>query len=411
MLAVGLMSGTSRDGMDAALVETDGEDCVVCKESITLPYDEGFREELARLCALQNKEQGLQDLAQNLATRLGSKLADIAYRAVAELLTGAKEGAREGGRRVEVVGFHGHTVFHAPERGQTLQIGDGARLARLCKTRVVCNFRQKDMEYGGQGAPLAPLYHRAVARQLRASKRGLSEQGLSEHPLVFVNIGGVANVTWIAPPNKKDKAKDKRGEEVMLAFDVGAGNALLDDWVARRTGQPFDKDGELASKGRVCTRTLLRLLELGEPFFALAPPKSLDRDHFSLTLLEEASLSLEDGAATLTAFLVESLWLARRFFPSQPRLWLLCGGGRKNRAVVEGLRRKLAEDKSGEDQRRTTDRIEVLPIDKLGFDGDALEAQAFAYLAVRRLRGLPSAYPSLTGASEATCGGDIYACG
>ena len=392
MLAVGLMSGTSRDGMDAALVETDGEDCVVCKESITLPYDEGFREELARLCVLQNKEQGLQDLAQNLATRLGSKLADIAYRAVAELLTGAKEG----GSRVEVVGFHGHTVFHAPERGQTLQIGDGARLARLCKTRVVCNFRQKDMEYGGQGAPLAPLYHRAVARQLRTSKRGLSE-----HPLVFVNIGGVANVTWIAPPDKKD-------EEAMLAFDVGAGNALLDDWVARRTGQPFDKDGELASKGRVCARTLRRLLELGEPFFALAPPKSLDRDHFSLALLEEASLSLEDGAATLTAFLVESLWLARRFFPSQPRLWLLCGGGRKNRAVVEGLRRKLAEDKLAEDKRRTTDRIEALAIDTLGFDGDALEAQAFAYLAVRRLRGLPSAYPSLTGASEATCGGDLY---
>ena len=416
MLAVGLMSGTSRDGMDAALVETDGEDCVVCKESITLPYEEGFREELARLCALQNKEQGLQDLAQNLATRLGSKLADIAYRAVAELLTGAKEGAREGGRRVEVVGFHGHTVFHAPERGETLQIGDGARLARLCKTRVVCNFRQKDMEYGGQGAPLAPLYHRAVARQLRASKRDLNKRGLNkrglnkrdlnkrdlnEHPLVFVNIGGVANVTWIAPPKEQD-------EEAMLAFDVGVGNALLDDWVARRTGQPFDKDGELASKGRVCARTLLRLLEFGEPFFALAPPKSLDRDHFSLALLEEASLSLEDGAATLTAFLVESLWLARRFFPSQPHLWLLCGGGRKNRAVVEGLRRKLAEDKLAEDKRRTTDRIEALAIDTLGFDGDALEAQAFAYLAVRRLRGLPSAYPSLTGASEATCGGDLY---
>ena len=384
------MSGTSRDGMDVALIETDGEDRVVCKESLTLPYDESFRRDLACLCASPKN-------VSSFARRLGEQLADIAYRAIAELM-----GRQEDISRLAVVGFHGHTVFHAPAKnqilGRTLQIGDGARLARLCKTRVVCNFRQKDMDHGGQGAPLAPLYHRAVARQLRARARFLSEH-FGDSPLVFVNIGGIANVTWIA----RQEEKDDVGDERMLAFDVGAGNALLDDWVSFRTRHAFDKDGELASKGRVCERTLRQLL--ADPFFGLPPPKSLDRDHFSLTPLEKAGLSLEDGAATLTAFLVESLLLARQFFPSKPRLWLLCGGGRKNRVVVEGLRQKIAAEKCQEKH-----RIEVCPIDALGFDGDALEAQAFAYLAVRRLRGLPSAYPALTGASKPSCGGDLYSC-
>ena len=154
----------------------------------------------------------------------------------------------------------------------------------------------------------------------------------------------------------------------------------------------------LASKGKVSARVLRRLLD--DSFFALPPPKSLDRDHFTLALLDAAGLSLEDGAATLTDFLVESLCLARRFFPSSPRQWLLCGGGRKNRAIVQGLRQALASE-----------QVAVCPIDDLGFDGDALEAQAFAYLAVRRLCGLPSAYPMLTGACKATCGGDLYPCG
>ena len=400
------MSGTSRDGMDAALIETDGEDRIVCQQSLTLPYDKSFRQELARLCVCKNKERNNdskdhkdkddndkdKDKASLLAARLGSELADIALCAIKELMGGRQEEIS----RLGVVGFHGHTVFHAPERGQTLQIGDGARLARRCQTRVVCNFRQKDMEYGGQGAPLAPLYHRAIARQLRA-REDFSSEHSSGRSLVFVNIGGVANVTWIAPQKKKEEG----GDESMLAFDVGAGNALLDDWVSRCAGQAFDKNGAFASKGRVCARTLRRLLS--DPFFALLPPKSLDRDHFSLAPLEEAGLSLEEGAATLTAFLVESLWLARRFFPTKPMRWLLCGGGRKNHAIVEGLRRTLAEEGQG-----TTHSSEALPIDALGFDGDALEAQAFAYLAVRRLRGLPSAYPALTGASRPTCGGDLY---
>ena len=320
-------------------------------------------------------------------------------------------GRQEETRRLSVVGFHGHTVFHAPEQGKTLQIGDSARLAQSCNTRVVGNFRQKDMEHGGQGAPLAPLYHRAVARQLRASGACASE-----HSLVFVNIGGVANVTWISPcqkdntkKGKTEKGKTEKGKteeskmeeqatESMLAFDVGAGNALLDDWVSRRTDLSFDRNGMLASKGMVSARVLRRLLD--DSFFALPPPKSLDRDHFTLALLDAAGLSLEDGAATLTDFLVESLCLARRFFPSSPRQWLLCGGGRKNRAIVQGLRQALASE-----------QVAVCPIDDLGFDGDALEAQAFAYLAVRHLCGLPSAYPVLTGARKATCGGDLYPCG
>ncbi len=397
------MSGTSRDGMDAAMIETDGEDRVVCKQSLTLPYDENFRRDLARLCALHNEQttdKGALLAIKTENNRVGEELADIAGRAVEQLMQKSDVAC------LDVVGFHGHTVFHAPAKdqnkdqnkdqilGRTLQIGDGARLARRCKTRVVCNFRQKDMEHGGQGAPLAPLYHRAVARQLRAEK-----SVLNEHPVVFVNIGGVANITWIAPRSEEggQEGGQEGLEESMLAFDTGAGNALLDDWVSRHTRQAFDRDGGFASKGMVCERTLGGLL--ADPFFAVPPPKSLNRDHFSLTALEDAALSLEDGAATLTAFLVESLWLARRFFPLPPRLWLLCGGGRKNRAVVEGLRKKM----------QTEDRqVEAQAIDDLGFDGDALEAQAFGYLAVRRLLALPSAYPALTGASKASCGGDLY---
>ncbi len=396
------MSGTSRDGMDAAMIESDGEGRVVCKQSLTLPYDENFRRDLARLCALHNEQTTDKDALLATKTenkRLGEELADIAGRAVERLMQKSDVAC------LDVVGFHGHTVFHAPAKnqdknrilGRTLQIGDGARLALRCKTRVVCNFREKDMEHGGQGAPLAPLYHRAVALQLRAGDAGKSV--LNEHPVVFVNIGGVANVTWIAPRSAEggQEGWQEECDESMLAFDTGAGNALLDDWVVRHTRQAFDRDGALASKGRVCEQTLVGLL--ADPFFSAPPPKSLDRDHFSLTALEDAALSLEDGAATLTAFLVESLWLARRFFPLPPGLWLLCGGGRKNHAVVEGLRKKMKAEAR---------QLEAQTIDDLGFDGDALEAQAFAYLAVRRLRGLPSAYPALTGASKATCGGDLY---
>jgi anhydro-N-acetylmuramic acid kinase len=358
MRAIGLMSGTSMDGIDLALLETDGENTVHRRSAHTVAYDEDFRAALAQAI------HEARDLVDRKA-RPGTLAA--VEREVTERHAGATKAflARQSLQPadIDVVGFHGQTVLHVPDRRLTVQLGDGPLLARLTGIDVVYDLRAADCAAGGQGAPLVPVYHRALAARL------------PERPVVVLNIGGVANVTWIG------------GDGTLLAFDTGPGNALIDDWMARHTGASVDADGRAASAGRIDEDGLTALLT--HDYFGKLPPKSLDRNAFSSEAL--TGLSLQDGAATLTAFTAASIARAREHFPEQPKLWLISGGGRRNKTLMAMI----------------AERVEaaVAPAEAGGMDGDAMEAEAWAYLAVRSLRGLPITFPGTTGAPKPLTGG------
>ena len=343
-LVIGLMSGTSMDGVDAALLETDGEDAVRPRGFIFLPYEDREKETIRSALGAGDRE----------AVRAAETVVTEAHiRAVRHLLAGT------GARDARAIGFHGHTLDHRPEDRFTLQVGDAARLARETGLPVVADFRSADVAAGGQGAPLAPVYHRA---------RLAGEQG----PIAVLNIGGVANVTWIG----RDGG--------MLAFDTGPGNALLDDWCRRHTGLPMDRDGRLAARGRVDNGILERLLD--DPYFATPPPKSLDRLSFSSAPLEP--LPPADGAATLTAFTAAAV--VRAPLPEPPRRWIVSGGGRRNPVLMAALPGPAE------------------PAEALGWNGDALEAEAFAYLAARRLKNLPASFPGTTGCPAPMAAGRLF---
>ena len=346
------MSGTSLDGIDAALIETDGESRVACGPALTLPYEPALRERLRRSLG------GRQPVA---AIERDMTVAHAA--AVAALLKQAGRGPSE----IDVAGFHGHTILHRPRERLTWQIGDGALLAARIGIDVVTDFRSADVRAGGEGAPLVPLFHLALSAGL-------------EKPIAVINLGGVANVTWIGGA----------GPENLVAFDTGPGNALIDDFMLARTGNAHDAGGAAAARGRVDQAALARLT--ANPFFDRPPPKSLDRNAFDPAPV--ATLSTDDGAATLTEFTVRAAAAAARHFPAPARRWIVTGGGRHNATLMSGLARFLG-----------------LPVERaeaVGWNGDALEAQAFAYLAVRSLRGLPLSLPSTTGVSRPTNGGALF---
>ncbi len=350
--AIGLMSGTSCDGVDAALLRGDGERRIEAGPWLTLPYDGAFRAQLRGVMG------GKGDVAA--AERALTERHAEAVRALLH-----QSGLRSGD--VALVGFHGQTILHDPARRRTWQIGDGPLLAALTGIDVVYDFRSADVAAGGQGAPLAPLFHLALCAEL-------------ERPLAVLNIGGVANVTWIGGAMGVDEAP-------LLAFDTGPGNGPIDDWALRHTGVPVDRDGALARAGRVDAAVLARLVDCA--YFALPPPKSLDRDQFDLAPVE--SLSPADGAATLTAFTARGVELAERLFPAPVRRWIVTGGGRRNPALMAALAAALSAP--------------VIRAEDVGWDGDALEAQAFAHLALRVARGLPISLPSTTGVPRPMAGG------
>lgn len=357
-LAVGLMSGTSMDGIDAALIRTDGLSAVEPVAAVSRSYDEAFRQKL-------REAVGRPGAGADISRELTARHVEI----VEELISSSGVARPD----VEIVGFHGHTVFHDPEHGQTVQIGDGQMLAAETGIDVVSDFRSNDVAAGGQGAPFAPLAHAVLAPDLR--------------PICFLNIGGVANLTWIgeeADPGRADVF------EHLCAFDTGPGGALVDDWTHRHTGEPYDKDGALAASGRIDPDVLGHLLQNG--YFDAPPPKSLDRDAFDVCALE--GLSVADGAATLTAFTAETIARAVRHLPEPPKVWLVTGGGRHNPVLLGLLNDRLD--------------VAVKPTEAFGIDGDVLEAQAFGYLAVRSLRALPLSGPTTTGVPAPTLGGRLF---
>ncbi len=357
-VALGLMSGTSMDGIDAAVVRTDGE---TFAEPL-LHFHEAWDNDMRALV------EAAIDEARDAPARAWR---GAVMRAAEEAITEAHE--RLASRimaftdwDIGLVGMHGQTVLHAPDRGLTVQLGDGQALADACGVPVVWDMRANDMAHGGQGAPLAPAYHRLLARRLPM------------RPVAFVNIGGVANITWIGADDHDP-----------VAFDTGPGNALLDDLMRERAGVDHDENGAIAARGRVDEDALHALLR--HPFLSQPPPRAADRNAFRGDALR--GLRLEDAAATLARFTARTIAHAADWLPEAPRVWIVSGGGRHNRAIMS----MLAEEVEGA----------VVPAEAVELNGDFLEAECWAALAVRAMRGLPLTWPSTTGVERPVSGGVV----
>jgi anhydro-N-acetylmuramic acid kinase len=358
---IGLMSGTSLDGVDVALLDTDGEEIVQLGPTGYRPYTE---DERALLEMALKDGAGITD-RQARPGRLpeAEALVTTAHAEAVENFLAENGLARES---VTVIGFHGQTVVHRPDLRVTVQIGNGAELAARLGVSVVYDFRGGDVAAGGQGAPLVPVFHRAMVARSRLPL-----------PAVVLNLGGVGNLTYIG----------KEGE--LIAFDTGPGNALIDDWMRERTGRPFDDGGRTAACGRPDEGILAWLLT--HPFFTKPPPKSLDRNAWSHRLVGQSTV--ENGAATLTAFTARSVVRALGFLPERPGTWIVAGGGARNGEMLRLLRQHLQAD--------------IVTADQIGWSSAFLEAQAFAFLAARSLRGLPITFTSTTGVPQPITGGAV----
>jgi anhydro-N-acetylmuramic acid kinase len=359
--ALGLMSGTSLDGIDVALIDTDGERIAALGPVGYRPYAPAERDLLRRALAAapgltdRTARPGVLAEAEALVTQAHA-------RAVEDFLAANRLDRRD----LAVVGFHGQTVLHRPQQRLTVQIGDGVALGRLLGVPVVFDLRATDVAAGGQGAPLVPVFHRALVEDLERS-----------HPVAVLNVGGVANVTYIDGSD-------------LIACDTGPGNALIDDFMGARTGAACDRDGAAAARGRVDEDWLAAAL--AHPFFAAPPPKSLDRNAFAG--LTAVALSLEDGAATLTAFTAAAVAAVVPLLPRPPRSWIVAGGGARNRTLLRMLAERLAP-------------ASMETAQAIGCSSYSVEAQAFAYLAVRAVRGLPITFPGTTGAPRPMTGGRV----
>ena len=346
--SLGLMSGTSLDGVDVAWLQTDGNKITKIGEGMIIPYPSLMREKIRSI------------LGQNVITPEIKSIEKELTLFQAEIVKKAQKI-----QSFDVVGFHGQTIFHAPP--QTWQIGDGKLLASEVGIDVVYDFRSQDMMEGGQGAPLVPIFHRALIE--------------TEAPIAIVNVGGVANITWM----QKDRP--------LIACDTGPGGALLDDWTLKTTGKPYDENGLLSSQGvvnEVCVEEWLT-----HPYFAKSYPKSLDRNDFAHLLKNIEALTPADGAATLVELTARSVIHALTQMPALPQNLYVTGGGRRNLNLMQRLQALASY---------AVDRIEGL-----GWDGDLLEAYAFAYMAVRVRAGLPTSFPTTTGVKQPVSGGQLAA--
>jgi anhydro-N-acetylmuramic acid kinase len=361
--AIGLMSGTSLDGVDVALIETDGTRVGAFGPTGYRAYSEAerglLRRALAHGAALTDRGErpGVLAEAEAFVTHV--------HAATVEAFI-AEHAIEHAG--IAVVGFHGQTVLHKPAARLTVQIGDGEALARRLRLPVAYDFRAADVAAGGQGAPLVPVYHQALAR-------GLARP----HPVAVLNLGGVANVTFVDGGDP-------------IACDTGPGNALIDDFMRARTGAPYDNFGDAAATGKPDRAFIAKVL--ADDFFTLKPPKSLDRNSFAFAHIGLPDYSVADGAATLSALTVEAVGMIVPKLPAAPKTWIVAGGGARNRTLVRMLKRRM-------------EPATVETADEVGWSADALEAQAFAYLAVRALNRLPYTFPTTTGAPRPMAGGIV----
>ncbi len=362
LTTLGLMSGTSLDGVDVAMIETDGKRIQAFGPSSYRPYTDRERSLLRQ--ALTEAVHLPERDARPGILREAEQAVTIAH---AEAVAAFVAQNRLTFEEIDIVGFHGQTVLHRPEKKLTVQIGDAAALAKAIHIPVMHDFRAADVAAGGQGAPFVPVYHRALAQSLER-----------EGPICVVNIGGVSNITYID------------GADTLIACDTGPGNALLDDFMFRTMHQPFDCAGQFAAKGTPNEGWIARALEL--PFFARRPPKSLDRNDFASLRLDE--MQPADGAATLTAFTSAAIARVVPLLPKLPKSWIICGGGARNHTMMRMLRARL-------------EPASVEAAETLGWSSDAIEAQAFGFLAARGMKGLPLSYPATTGVPMPMTGGII----
>lgn len=346
--SLGLMSGTSLDGVDAAWLRTDGQKIEEVGGGFMAPYPPSLRENIRSILGVKDTTEKVKNVERDLtlfhAHVISQALARIANR-----------------HSLDLIGFHGQTIFHAPPESR--QLGDGAFLAQEAGVDVIYDFRAADLAHGGQGAPLVPVFHQAIAGE--------------STPVAVVNIGGVANMTWI-----------QEGQP-LIAFDTGPGGALLDDWILGTTGQPYDRDGQLGAQGRVDETCVAQWLT--HPYFSKPAPKSLDRDHFLAFLKDIKGTSPANGASTLTELTARSVVHSLTDMPAIPKKMYVTGGGRRNKSLMQRLK-SLAP-------------CPVETVETLKWDGDLLEAYAFAYLAVRVKAGLPTSFPTTTGAARPVSGG------
>ncbi len=345
--AIGLMSGTSLDGIDVALVRTDGMDSTELLDSCAFSYKESTREAIRKVFGSRYSSPEIVEV---------EKLVTLEH---AQAVKGA-------GFQADIIGFHGQTIIHDPSQKFTWQIGDSALLAQGTGIDVIGDMRQADVKAGGQGAPLLPLCHRSFASEV-------------EKPIAILNLGGVGNITWLG----KERTD-------ILAFDTGPANALIDDLVKEKTGKSYDSDGRLAKAGTPNQGMIDDWLS--HAYFKKPAPKSLDRDEWQVRRAYD--LPLEDAVATLASFTVQSVFQSLELLPDKPRALYVAGGGRHNVYMMEKLQEKLGYG--------------VKAVEDLGWNGDMLEAQGFAYLAVRSLLGLALTLPTTTGIAEPMTGGELY---
>jgi len=369
LTAIGLMSGTSLDGVDAAILTTDGEDIVEAGPAHHTPYSRDLKIWVRRAisAALEGRDS---------AADIGKASGEVTL-AHAEAVEHLLEKANLKRNNIDVIGFHGQTILHRPAGdagsvGRSWQVGDGGVLAQEVRIDVVSDFRTADVAAGGEGAPFAPIYHRALVAAM---------QDQPDYALGVINLGGVANITYVP--------KAARGGD-LVAFDCGPGNGLIDEWVALKAGAVMDRDGAMARAGKVHLDVLRTLLLA--PYLRRRPPKSLDRYDFKLDPV--LKLLPEDGAATLTAFTAACIRDSEKFLPDPPGEWIVCGGGRRNPALMEALKKAL--------------EAPVLTAEEVGWRGDDLEAECFAYLAVRSLKKLPLSFPKTTRVSAPMQGGVFH---
>ncbi len=347
--AIGCMSGTAMDGIDVALIETDGRSFINRIGFETVRHSDELRLAL-RTCLNQETYDPMIESQFTLAhIPVIEKLLNKTGKAYTD---------------IDVIGMHGQTTHHDPDNGITVQMGNGELLAQETNVDVVYDFRKNDMQNGGQGAPFLPVYHRALINNAALSL-----------PIAVLNLGGVGNITWIST------------DDDMIAFDTGPANAMIDDWVQSNTDQTFDKNGDIAKQGNIHDDILAAFLS--HSYFGQPYPKSLDRNDFHDVSVD--GLSLEDGAATLTEMTVQSVAKGIELCPQKPTAIYVTGGGRHNSYMMQ----RIAE----------VTGITTMSVDILGWNGDAMEAEGFAYMAVRSLLGEPISFPTTTGCQTPTIGG------
>ena len=361
--AIGLMSGTSCDGIDASIIKSDGEDVLDLIGDNFIPYEDKTKHKIRKL---KDKIDKAIDLKVNKLEIISAEkeITLLHLRSINLLLEKLKIKKSE----IDLVGLHGHTIFHNFLNKKTMQLGDGKILSKLTGLNVIYDFRKNDLKNGGQGAPLVPVFHKLLKKKLQLKS-----------PVVFVNIGGISNLTYLDDNNE------------MISFDSGPGNFLIDRLLQLKSNGKvqFDKDGDIAMKGYVDKNILESYLN--DPYYDMLPPKSLDVNDFNLSSVR--GISIENSITTLSELTSQTIANSLSFFSNKPQKIILCGGGRKNKYIYERIKQ--------------ISNISTLNIDKYKMNGDFIESQAFGYLAIRSFLNKPISFPKTTGVSKATIGGKL----